>query len=181
MGALAGVILYALVYVLPAHVADRYTNPVLATTGYMSRLAFIQEGIEYLSRHPLGAGLGIFRSRTGGVIHSDFFYLLVNLGFVGGLVFGAFAVAMLVGAMRMPPGTSRWFAGSIVLYLLLVGLGGTYIFSKHYWLFMAFVSLLAHFPREGAPAGTAGTARDAPSPPPCGPASRSTTRRPGAV
>jgi len=165
IGALAGVILYVLVHIIPADVASRYTDTASAKVGYQIRLAYIQQGIEYISRHPLGAGLGAFRSRIGAEIHNDFFYLLVNLGFIGGLVFGAFAVAMLVGVMRMPPGTSRWFAGSVVLYLLLVGLGGTYIFGKHYWMFMAFVSLLVHFQRKGAPADTAGTARDTPSVP----------------
>ena len=148
IGALAAVVLYALVYVLPENVATRYQDPESAVAGFRSRLSFIQEGIDYVARHPLGAGLGTFRTGAGKIIHNDFFYLFVDIGFPGGLVFGAFAAAILVGLIRMQSGTSRWFAASIILYLLLFGLGGTLIYGKHYWLFMAFASLVATFNRK---------------------------------
>jgi len=150
LAALAGIGIFAATYLASEQAAGRMLDPVDAARGYFSRLSFLQEAVEYVSRHPLGAGLDCFRTRFGQQVHNDLFYILANLGFPGALAFLLFAGAMAWSVWGMLPGITKWYASAIVTYYLLLGLGGTWIYEKHYWMFFSFAWLLAHFARRHA-------------------------------
>ena len=164
--ALAGVLVLGVVaagvartYLLPAHVAERLVEKTGIAEAFWARYMIIVDSIRYVARHPLGAGMGCFVASIGGfrgVVHNDLFYVMSSVGPVGGLVFAAFAFSLVRMVWRMKQGLDRWFAGSVVAYYLLIGLGGTYIFDKNYWLFLSFAWLLAQFPREAVTAEAAG-------------------------
>ena len=149
-------------YFLPEHTAWRLLSREYAAESYAVRFGFITDAIAYVLRHPLGAGLGLFRTSTGYEVHNDLFFLLSNLGFLGAAIFAVFAMAMVISVWRMPNNLGKWYAASIVIYLLMVGLGGAYIFGKDYWLFMAFAWLLGIFQRQAAAPTTSGSVEPAP-------------------
>jgi hypothetical protein len=137
-------------YFLPGKTELRLLSSEYAAESYSQRLEFVTDAIAYVHQHPLGAGLGCFRTRIGQEVHNDLFFLLGDLGFLGAAIFAVFAMAMVISVWRMPNNLGKWYAASIVLYQLLAGLGGTFIFHKQYWLFMAFAWLLGVFHRQAA-------------------------------
>jgi len=141
-------------YLLPKSIFYRLTDTGYFTYSFWKRYSFIEDAIQYVTLHPLGAGLGNFRTRNGQVVHNDFFYLLADLGFLGAIIFAAFASAMAFTAVRMRAGIDKWYVSAIVAFLLLVGTGGTWIFSKNYWLFITVAWLMGTF-RAQAAAGEA--------------------------
>jgi len=146
LGLLLGLIALAVYvggeYFLPQKTAQRLTDAEMITESYYLRLGFAREAIAYVLQHPLGAGLGSFRTADGHVVHNDLFFVLSDLGFLGAGIFLTFAILMAFSVMRMPSNFTKWYAVSVVAYQLLAGLGGNFVFSKHYWLFMAFAWLL---------------------------------------
>ena len=156
VGLIATAVYVGVKYFLPEKTLERLVSLEYAEESYAVRLGFINDAIAYVLRHPLGAGLGSFRTFTGHVVHNDLFFLLGDLGFLGAAIFAVFAIAMVISVWRMPNNLGKWYAASIVIYLLMVGLGGTFIFSKYYWLFMAFAWLLVVFQRQAAAPTTSG-------------------------
>jgi hypothetical protein len=154
LGLLLGLIALAVYvggeYFLPPKTAQRLTDVEMVTESYYLRLGFAREAIAYVLQHPLGAGLGSFRTADGHVVHNDLFFVLSDLGFLGAGIFLTFAIIMAVSVMRMPSNFTKWYAVSVVAYQLLAGLGGNFVFSKHYWLFMAFAWLLGVFQQQAA-------------------------------
>jgi hypothetical protein len=137
-------------YLLPTRTAQRFTDTSHAIQSFWFRLSLITDSFRYVTKHPLGAGIGCFVTSGGirTVVHNDLFYLMSNLGLPGAIAFTAFAASLAVRVARMRPGLDKWFACSVVAYALLLGTGGTYIFGKNYWLFLSFAWLLAQFQRE---------------------------------
>lgn len=155
-GLLAGAVYVAVTQFMSQEIAWRLTDPSYASESLDVRLSFITDAISYVSTHPLGAGLGNFRTRTGMGVHNDLFYLYADLGFLGALVFVSFVSVMLIRVWRMRSGADKWYANALVLYLLLIGLGGMWLDAKYYWLFMAMAWLLRQYQVQAASAtGTA--------------------------
>jgi hypothetical protein len=150
VGLIATAVYVGVKYFLPEKTLERLVSLEYAEESYAVRLGFINDAIAYVLRHPFGAGLGLFRTSTGYVVHNDLFFLLGDLGFLGAAIFAVFAIAMVLSVWRMPNNLGKWYAASIVIFQLFVGLGGTWIFSKHYWLFMAFAWLLGVFQQQAA-------------------------------
>jgi O-antigen ligase len=147
-GLLAGSVYVAVTHFMPQAIVWRLTDPSYASESLERRLSFIRDATSYATAHPLGAGLGNFRTRIGQQVHNDLFYLYADLGFPGALVFVFFVIATLIHAWRMRSGPDKWYANGLVLNLFLIGLGGTWIYAKYYWLFMAMAWLLATFSRK---------------------------------
>jgi hypothetical protein len=149
----AGVLLLLIVvgvmgYLTMEHFASgevtyRLTSLQYAEKSFNVRFAFIESAINYVLSHPLGAGAGCFRERHGMVVHNDLFGWLSDLGFAGVALFTVFAISMLLTVRRMAVGWDKWYARSVVVFQLLVGLAGAWMFAKHYWAFMAVASIMS--------------------------------------
>jgi hypothetical protein len=140
-------------YFVSSDVAQRLISVSYREKSFGTRLIFIQEGVDYALRHPLGAGINCYAAGTLRTVHNDLFYCLSNLGWLGALVFGVFAVAMIFAVRRTPPGWEKWYVRAVVIYLLASGLSGAWIFAKHYWAFMTVAWLMGqHMLRETATA-----------------------------
>ena len=149
-GLLAVTTYFTVEYLLPKSVLYRLTDVGYAAQSFWKRYSFIEDAIQYVSLHPLGAGLGNFRARSGIQVHNDFFFLFADLGFLGAAIFAAFASAMVFTAARMRAGIDKWYASAIVAFLLLIGTDGTWIFGKEYWLFTTVAWLVGTFQAQAA-------------------------------
>lgn len=123
-------------------VVDRLTDTEQARGGIETRLDFIVEGLDYLQRNPMGAGLGCYYTGHGHAIHNDLFYVTVNLGWLGGVAFVLLAVGLLVSVHRAEPGWEKWMGRSIIVFFLVQGLVATWILLKGYWVFLTIGALL---------------------------------------
>ena len=155
---IGGIVVYeAVTYaLLPKEVISRLTSESYAEHSYGVRMSFITDAIDYTFRHPMGAGLSCFRSTVGQAVHNDFFYMLSNLGFLGAGSFLVFVVAMFLKVHRMQASWEKWYARSILVFLLIFGLAGSLILAKHYWVFMAVAALMS-FLQTKPPEPTAAT------------------------
>lgn len=134
----------------------RITSTEYLRESYDVRRSFIREGLAFLAANPLGAGIQSFFTGGGKQIHNDFFYCLVNLGYLGGLIYIWLAVWAVLSVWGMQIGWEKWLCRAIVAFALFEGLGGVWLFDKPYWFFLVLAAMLAKVHRrlrEGAYGG----------------------------
>jgi O-antigen ligase len=100
-----------------------------------------RQGLESFLEHPiLGVGGDMYRSvnKLGKLAHNSFLSVLVELGLVGLVIFGAILSVTAFNAFKL----SRWEAGFWLTVLAVWAIGAstlTYEYRKATWLFLSLV------------------------------------------
>jgi hypothetical protein len=144
---------------------ERMTDVKYAMHSIGVRWLFIREAVSHAVSHPLGAGMGAWRGSTGHAVHTDLFFLLSNLGWLGATLYVALMVGLWRTVRKIPGAIDRWYAGVVVLYLVLAGLGHTWVMMKFFWTFLAVPYVLLALWRHHSALQAA-----QPAGPPAGPA-----------
>ncbi|MCE5270918.1 O-antigen ligase family protein [bacterium] len=71
--------------------------------------------------------------------HSVYVGITAELGLVGILLFGLIFLSTLT-EYRFPPGDAPWLGRTLLVYILVFGLGGTVYMAKYYWLALSLAA-----------------------------------------
>jgi hypothetical protein len=89
--------------------------------------------------NPEGLTRAGWLSRYEHVPHNDLCYALGVYGLPGGGLFVLFIWIVALMVKRMPLGAEKIYLRAVLTLLIVIGLGLTQLFMKHYWIFMAIM------------------------------------------
>ncbi len=122
-------------------VTERLTTTYQVEESAKYRIALIEKAVITSSKYPTGATHygWLTRARSKHYPHMDFFYALGIYGIPGVICYTVFILTMIITVRRMPVTPEKLYARSVLIFLLISGLGITQLYQKHYWVFLTLV------------------------------------------
>jgi len=130
-------------------VADRLTDVWRYKEAFAYRMELNKTAIENAMNNPIGTGQYQWFMKTGlrNYPHNDLLFSLGLFGLPAALFYIAIWASAIIYVMRMPDTAEKLYARLIVIFLLMIGLKGMYVFQKFYWIFIAVVLVCGEISR----------------------------------
>jgi hypothetical protein len=136
-----------------ANVEKRFTDPEEIQGALSYRIMLIKTAVETVFRYPAGTTYIAFFERTGlsHFPHNDLFYTLVIYGFPATTLLVVFYVFWINAVRQMNFSVHKFYARSILIFLLVVSLNIIQISQKGMWTFASIIFAMNLFYKDQQP------------------------------